>query len=507
MVFVCDGEFAGRIHLVDREPKIYEFTTWAEADQRFAWTFENGVGGIKKDLRSKYAGPGIVVHWMEIEGPIHDEWPTAAHQSIFFKGPDAELDSNYAREILERVAGRAFRRPVLEKEVAELMAIFEAERNAASEFKSAIAVAIQRILCSPDFLYLSRPVGDPAPPREIDGYELASRLSYFLWSSIPDAELFRAAEDGSLVKDPEPQIRRMLKDPKTRALAKNFAGQWLKLRHLQDIAVDRTLYPDFNDYLRHLFVVETESFFREILDHDLSILNFLDSDFAMLNDRLAWHYGIKGITGPEFRRVKLEVDTHRGGLMTQGSILTLTTCGTRTSPILRGVWVMESLLGLEVPPPPKEVPELPAAPRGRVSQRERLEAHRDIEACARCHDRIDPLGFPLEHFDVIGRWRTDYGVRSRYGHAKGPPIDGAAEFTSGATVDGPDALRKLLRAERQDLFCRGFVEHLLTYALGRGLTLADRPTVDALTRSLEENGYRMSNLIVEIASSKPFRTR
>ena len=302
----------------------------------------------------------------------------------------------------------------------------------------------------------------------------------------------------------------MLSDPRAGALVENFAGQWLRLRHLQDIAVDRTLYPDFNDYLRTLFKMETEYFFREILDHNMSILNFLDSDFAMLNDRLAYHYGIKNVEGPEFRRVELKDETHRGGLATQASILTLTTCGTRTSPILRGTWVLESLLGLEIPPPLKEVPELPPAPRGRVSQRERLEAHRDVAACARCHDRIDPLGFPLEHYDVIGRWRTDYGIAGRYSRGKrssGPPVDGLAEFTSGKKVSGPDEMRRFLVEEKAHLFSRGLVEKLLTYALGRGLVPGDRATVNALVEGLEKNEYRLADLIVAITKTETFKKR
>ena len=499
LVFVLNGEFAGRVHLTNREPTVYEFTTTAEQGQKFGWNFENGVGGVRAGWYEKYIGPAVIVHWMEIEGPLVSSWPTRARSSVFFRGV-ADESRSHAREILQRFAERAYRRPLAEAEVNELLHVFDADQAAGGEFKSSIAVAVQRVLCSPEFLFLNRRQG-------MDAHKLASRISYFLWSSMPDEELFAAAADGRLARDPEAQVRRMLRDRKSSEFVENFAGQWLQLRKLQDIAVDRALYPDFNDYLRTLFARETKAFFREILDHDLSILNFIDSDFAMLNDLLAHHYGIAGVEGPEFRRVNLDKTWHRGGLTGHASILTLTTCGTRTSPILRGVWVMESLLGLEAPPPPKEVPELPPTPRGRVSQRNRLEAHRDLEACARCHDQIDPLGFPLEHYDVIGRWRTDYGISTRYSRGRrqyGPPVDGAAEFTSGDSVAGADDFRVWLRKDRQELFVRGFVRKMLTYALGRGLTLADRPVVDELVESLKRNEYRMSDLIVAIVKSRPF---
>ncbi|MGB0578764.1 MAG: DUF1592 domain-containing protein, partial [Limisphaerales bacterium] len=368
LVFVINGELASRIHLTNREPTVYEFTCFADAGRKFGWNFENGTGGVRAGWYEKYTGPKVIVHWMEIEGPLVPSWPSPAQRVVFGNGPKD------ARSILERFAQRAYRRPLDSSEVDELLKTFEADQDAGGEFKDSVAIAIQRVLCSPEFLFLNRHQG-------MDTYELASRMSYFLWSSMPDEELFAAAADGRLLKDPEAQVRRMLRDEKSSAFVGNFAGQWLQLRKLQDIAVDRALYPDFNDYLRTLFIRETESFFREILDHDLSILNFLDSEFAMLNDRLAHHYDIEGVKGPEFRRVKLNQNSHRGGVASHASVLTLTTCGTRTSPILRGVWVMESLLGLEVPPPPKEVPELPAAPRGHVSQRKRLEAHRNLDAC------------------------------------------------------------------------------------------------------------------------------
>lgn len=486
--FVIEGRQAGRIHLENREAQTYEFTTWAQEGEKFGFNFENGVGGVKKGTADQFNGPAVVVHWMELEGPLDETW-----QSWF---SDTSAD---ARDVLTRFASRAYRRPITEEEIGLLLQIQESELAAGATYRESLAAAVQRVLCSPQFLFLNQ------TENASKGHQLASRLSYFLWSTTPDEDLLSAAADGSLLENPEPQIRRMLGNPRSDAFVSNFTGQWLNIRHLQDIAVDRQRFPDFNDYLRTLFVRETEAFFREILDHDLSVLNFIDSDFAMLNDRLAFHYGVEGIEGHEFRRVALKPEHHRGGVMTQSSVLTLTTCGTRTSPIMRGTWVMENLLGLHVPPPPKDVPELPAAPRGNVSQRARLEAHRDIEACAKCHDRIDPLGFPLEHYDVMGRWRTDYGLRTRYGQQHGPDVDGSSVFTSGDAVAGPDELRAFLRENRSELFARSFVERLFTYALGRGLMPADRPAIDGLTENLAENEFRMSDLIVDIVQTEAFQ--
>jgi hypothetical protein len=271
------------------------------------------------------------------------------------------------------------------------------------------------------------------------------------------------------------------------------------------VAVDSKLFPYYTDYLRTLFRHETDAFFEEILRNDLSILNFIDSDFAMLNDRLAQHYGIEGVEGHHFRRVPLPKDARRGGLLGQAGILTLTTCGTQTSPVLRGRWVLECLLGTPPPPPPKDVPALTPDTKGTTTIRERLAKHREDPSCAGCHDRIDPYGLALENFGVVGLWRTDYG-KPKPGGKPAPLVDAAATLATGESFAGPEGVKDVL-LKRKDRFCRGFTEKLLVYALGRGLDVGDRETVDALVAGLQKNGYRMSGLIQGIARSDAFRTK
>lgn len=499
-----EGELVGRVH-VTRTPEEYEVRAYAEAGQSFEFTFENGPPNVnlgRLEVLRDYPGPGLVVHWIEIEGPVVDAWPPRGHRDLFFR------EGATAGEILERFAARAFRRPAAPAEIRDLLTVFEARQKAGKTFEQSIAGAVELALCSPSFLYLAEPAPAGASAtavRPLDAYELASRLSYFLWSTMPDEALFRKAADGSLPAGLEDEVRRMLADPKAVALTRNFAAQWLHLAKLDGVAVDNHLFPYYTDYLRTLFRRETDVFFEEILRKDLSILNFIDSDFAMVNDRLALHYGIEGVMGPEFRRVPLPKELHRGGLLGQAGILTLTTCGTQTSPVMRGRWVLECLLGTPPPPPPKDVPALPGDVKGTRTIRERLAKHREDPSCAGCHDRIDPYGLALENFSVVGLWRTDYG-KPRSGGKSAPPVDAAASLPTGESFTGPDGVKDVI-LKRKDRFCRAFAEKLLTYALGRGLDVADRATVDALVAGLEKDGYRMSGLIQGIVRSDAFRTK
>ncbi|MEX1098418.1 MAG: DUF1592 domain-containing protein [Planctomycetales bacterium] len=531
LLFYCsDGrerEVVGRI-VTDRETREYELRFYAEAGRTFEFILENAARVIPRRFSIEdylELGPGVNVHWIEVEGPLAESWPTPVQKRVFFRGEDAEKTRDYAKEILERFASRAFRRPASPEQVERLLRAYDAARAGDRSFEEGVIDAVQVALCSPSFLYLVEPATSPSTPgekRPLDAYELASRLSYFLWSSMPDDELFAAAADGSLLRDDRAlaeQVRRMLKDPKSAALTDGFLSQWLQLEKLNEVAVDRRMYRDYDDYLKDLFQQETEAFFAEALHRDRSVLTFIDSDFAMLNDRLAQHYGIEGVAGAELRPVALPPGSRRGGLVTQGSVLTMTTCGTRTSPIHRGLWVMETLLGTPPPPPPRDIPELPPDVQGTQTMRERLTKHRADPSCARCHDMIDPLGFALENYDVIGAWRermpvprsgpasSDPAARGR-SRSTGPPpvIDASGVMPGGKAFQGPDDFRKLL-LDRKDDFCRGLVERLLAYALGRGLTRGDRSTVDALTRSLVANDYRLPALIVEITKSEPFQTK
>jgi hypothetical protein len=383
-----------------------------------------------------------------------------------------------------------------------LLGLVTKARKRGETFESAIALALRAILVSPDFLFrieVERPAaaGEPAP--RINGHELASRLSYFLWASMPDEELLRCAEAGTL-RDPEvlaAQTRRMLQDPKARALVDAFAGQWLQFRALESVTPDRERFPGFENNLRFSMRRETELFFEDIVREDRSILELIDGRYSFLNERLARHYGVPGVQGQEFRRVALD-GTPRGGVLTHGSVLTVSSYATRTSPVLRGKWVLDNLLAAPPPDPPAGVPRLDESTVG-VSQslRQQLEAHRAQATCIACHSRMDPLGFGLENFDAVGAWRTEDGKF---------PVDAAGSLPDGRSFAGPDDLKAILRQD-SDEFTRCVTEKLLTYALGRGLERYDRRTVKAIARRVAENDHRFSALVIEIAKSLPFQMR
>jgi hypothetical protein len=369
-------------------------------------------------------------------------------------------------------------------------------------FEQRIALAVRAVLVSPDFLFRierERPVPQGEPGYRVDSHELASRLSYFIWASMPDAVLFAAADAGTL-HDPAAlaaQVRRMLQDPKSRALVEGFGGQWLQFRALESIAPDRERFPAFENNLRYSMRRETELFLEHLIREDGSILDLLDGRYSFLNERLARHYGVAGVTGPEFRRVEL-AGTPRGGVLTQASVLTVSSYSTRTSPVLRGKWVLENLLAAPPPDPPAGVPRLDESTVGVAqSLRKQLEAHRSNASCAACHARMDPLGFGLENFDAVGAWRASDGEF---------PIDAAGTLPDGRSFDGPEQLKAILREDR-DAFTRALTEKLLTYALGRGLERYDRRSVKAIAGRVAQDGHRFSTLAVEIALSLPFQMR
>ena len=408
-----------------------------------------------------------------------------------------------AREILGTLARRAWRRPVEDADLEPLFAFYRMGR-AADGFEAGIRMALERLLIDPEFLFrIERdPEGiAPGVPYGLADLELASRLSFFLWSSIPDDELLDAAARGRL-SDPaerERQVRRMLADSRSRALVDNFAGQWLSLRSVEGIAPDPNLFPDFDENLREALRRETELFVESHLREDRNVVDLLRADYSFLNERLARHYGITGVTGSHYRRVTLP-DDRRGGLLGQGSILAATSYGNRTSPVLRAKWLLENVLGTPPAPPPPDIPPLPgggAAGEPRTV-RERLAQHRRNAACAICHAPMDPLGFALENFDAVGAWRTrDAGL----------PVDASAVLADGTTAfDGPAGLRQVL-LDRSEQFVETVTEKLLTYALGRGIEHYDRPVIRAITRAAAEDDYRWSSLILGIVESTPFRMR
>ncbi len=410
--------------------------------------------------------------------------------------------SGCARKIVSRLAHRAFRRPVTPAEVEPFVRLASTARGHGDSFEEGIALALQAILVSPDFLFRierDRPAAGAEPGYRVNPHELASRLSYFLWASMPDDELLRAA-DRKVLGKPEAlaaQVRRMLKDERASALALAFGAQWLQFRALESVAPDRDRYPDFDNNLRLSMRHETELFFESVVREDRSILDFIDGKYSFLNDRLARHYGIPGITGPEFRRVDL-AGTHRSGVLTQASVLTVSSYATRTSPVLRGKWILENVLNAPPPDPPAGTPRLDEATVGAsASLRQQMEAHRTNPTCAACHAKMDPLGFGLENYDAIGAWRV---TDAKF------PVDASGVLPDGRTFQGPDDLKVILKSDR-DAFAECITEKLLTYALGRGLERYDKRTVKAITGRLADHDYRFSALVLEIVTSLPFQMR
>jgi hypothetical protein len=407
-----------------------------------------------------------------------------------------------ATTIVSFLARLAFRRPVTPAELARLLALYEQGRSTGT-FESGVQFALRGILASAKFAFRGerdpndRSAGTIYP---ISDLELASRLSFFLWSSIPDDELLKVASAGRLTDAAvlDAQVRRMLASPKAHALVDNFAGQWLYLRNLKSTAPDQNEFPDFDDNLRQAFRTETELFFDSIMREDRSVLDLLNADYTFVNERLARHYGIPNVYGTRFRRVTVTDDARRG-LLGKGSMLLVTSHAGRTSPVVRGKWVLDNLLGTPPPPPPPNVPALEDT-SGTVqahSVRERLEQHRANPNCASCHRLIDPLGFALENFDAVGAWRTT---------EDGEPIDASGELVDGTKIAGVVALRQAI-VSRPELFVRTLTEKLLIYALGRSLSYHDLPVVRAVARESAQRDYRFSSLIAGIVRSVPFRMR
>jgi hypothetical protein len=372
----------------------------------------------------------------------------------------------------------------------------------AGDFESGIQAAIEAMLVSPEFLFrIERdPVAAEAgAAHRIGDVELASRLSFFLWSTIPDVELLDLAERGKL-KDPavlERQVRRMLDDRRADALVSNFAGQWLQLRNVEAAKPDPVIFP-FDEALRQSFFTETTLFIASVFREDRSLLDLLSADYTFINQRLAEHYGVERVYGSQFRRITLG-DANRRGLLGQGSVLTVTSYPNRTSVVQRGKWILENLLGTPPPPPPADVPELKAAPHGKVlSMREQMQVHRSNAVCAACHARMDPIGFALENYDGVGRWRTDDA---------GNPIDASGTLPDGTRFEGPTGLSQLILTKYRDDFVRTATEKLLTYALGRGVEHYDQPTIRWIDREAARDNYRVSSWILSVVKSTPFQMR
>jgi Protein of unknown function (DUF1592)/Protein of unknown function (DUF1588)/Protein of unknown function (DUF1585)/Protein of unknown function (DUF1587)/Protein of unknown function (DUF1595)/Cytochrome C oxidase, cbb3-type, subunit III len=446
---------------------------------------------------------------VSIRGPFKGQAPagtTASRSKIFTCSPTTVAEETQcANDILARLAHQAWRRPLTDADMSLLMDFFRQGRETRGSFEAGIQLGLRRLLMSPDFLFRLEqdPVGlTPGTSFALNDLELASRLSFFLWSSVPDAELLALAERGALAnpRTLEQQVRRMLADPKAVALVDNFAGQWLHLRNLASAEPDSRAFPNFDENLRNAFLQETRMFVGSVLQEDRNVMTLLNADYTFLNERLARHYGIAGVTGDEFRRVAL-TDERRRGLLGQGSILTVTSFAHRTSPVVRGKWILENILGSSVPAPPDDVPALAENAPDAVdvlSLRTRLATHRANPACAVCHDILDPLGYALEPFDGVGTWRTsDEG---------GEPIDARGQLADGSAVEGPESLRASIVSDPTQ-FVSAMSTRLLTYALGRGLEYYDMPTVRAIVRNAATEDYRFSALVLGIVNSVPFKMK
>ncbi|MEO0475771.1 MAG: DUF1592 domain-containing protein [Planctomycetota bacterium] len=478
--------------------------------QRIAVRFTNDAV-INRQDRNLYIDSITVV------GPLRNR-RASTYDEIFYikptsddKGrrlPGAEgnkriTESQAARQVLERFATRAFRRPADSGEVGALLRLYRDARAAGDDYESAIKLALTATLVSPNFLY--RPIANPKPHDpafiyELNDYELASRLSYFLWSSMPDGRLLALARAKQLRKPDvlREQVRRMLMDPRSDAMVENFAGQWLLLRKLDGLEMDPKQFPAFDDDLREAMRTEAELFFKDVLRNNRSVIAFLDSDRAFVNEGLAKHYGIRGVRGDDFKMVTLPADSPRGGVLTMAATLTVTSHATRTSPVKRGDYVLAQLMGTAPPPPPPDVPPLEIATEQvgeEKSLREQLAAHVADPNCAVCHKRLDPIGLAMENFDAIGAWRDT---------EQGKPIDATGELPGGVSFNGPIELKAAMLDQRGE-FVENLTEKMLTYAVGRGTEPFDRPTVKKIVQSVEFDRYRMQSLIEAVVLSDAFR--
>lgn len=493
---------------------------------------------IRQNGVKDYKGPGLAVQSIEVEGPFVDEFPTRGHRLVYDGLQRSELpprnradrnrpwyvpkfempESTNATDIeaaLRRVATKAFRRPVAAPQMRPYLSLYNAERAAGSSVDDAYRAAVVALFCSPDFLFLREPIGP------LDDYALASRLSYFLARTAPDEPLLAAAAAGTLTRNPAvlaEQTERLLKHPHAARFVADFTDAWLNLRDIDFTNPDGALYPEFDQFLRYSMVEETRMYFRKLVDDNLGVVHVVKSDFAMLNDRLAEHYGIAGVTGPELRPVRLSTDAIRGGFLTQASVLKVSANGSNTSPVVRGVWVMERILGQAPPPPPPGIPGVEPDIRGASTLRELLDKHRKLDSCRGCHQAIDPPGFALESFDPIGSWRDRFrtlgsgeranlevrGQRVRFG--LGPAVDASGELIGGGKFSNFRDFRDLL-ARDQPRLARALATKFLTFATGREMGFSDRATIDTVVEKTRSSQYGVRDLIQAVVASDAFRRK
>jgi len=498
---------AGVTQLSDATPREIEYRVYLQPNHRVEVEMLDGTNWLPGSRIMEDKSPAIAIKRIEMEGPLIEQWPPRGHQALFGKLEDVtNLNDAAVPQLLRDFAPKLFRRPVEGSVMDDYVAFYKA-RRAEVPALDAYKLTVKAMMTSPLFLFHSEPA------QKVDDFALANRLAYFLWRSMPDAELLALAARGALSQPVElkKQTARLLADAKAERFLKDFVGQWLQTTKVGEMQPDKGLYPEYDDELERAMVQETQLFIREMLVNDLSISNVIDSNWTMLNDRLARHYGIDGVQGNQFRKVSLDkTKTVRGGLLTQASILSITSNGTTTSPVVRGVWLLEHLLGTPAPPPPPDVPPIEPDIRGASTIQEQLAKHRSIEQCGACHRKIDPYGFALENFDVIGGWREKYRALIQ---EKGRP---RAQLGDGKPVTSADKLPKLgafknftefraLLVKNEPLVFKNAAEKLTVYALGRSVGFADRDDLDQIVKTTKANGGGLRTMIATLVQSPLFK--
>lgn len=502
--------------------RTFEFFLRKRDKLRLYVQFAPGQVAVRKNGPTSYEGPALALMPLEVEGPIIGEWPGRGHKLLFgdlevrrreIVSKDSVAD---ARRLLAEFVPAAFRRPVGSEKIAPYLKLAQDEFASGATFQEAMRTAYVAVLCAPDFLYLREPAG------KLDAFAIASRLSYMLWSTAPDAELIAAAAKGQLSTTAglRAQTERLLKDARAKRFTEDFTGQWLNLRDIDFTTPDQQLYPEFNDALKAACVTETELFFDEVLRGNLSVTNFIDSSWTIVNEALARHYGISGVEGTEFRKVPLMPEHHRGGLLTQASVLKVSANGTTTSPVVRGAWVLDRILGTPPPPPPPGVPGVEPDIRGAQTLRQQLEKHRTMESCNACHRVIDPPGFALENYDVIGGWRENYrslgkdfpkptNVPANVTNVQwrvGPKVDASGTTPEGQPFKSLSDYKKLLLAQPAR-FTRSLAEKLAIYGTGRGMGFSDRSELDRIAATVAAKGNGFRDLVHEVVQSSLFQNK
>lgn len=549
------------------DAKVHEFEWWFNPGETLGYNVASLAPvhiyhQYKRNVMS-FTGPGIACDWLEVEGPLYDQWPPQSHQVLFGDLPLVKFDAKEkgtnwpnrvrprqtkistknrpdeyagdvtvhsdeplsdARRLLSSFLPKAFRRPVDDGTLDTYVEQVAKRLEAGDCFELAMRWVYRAALCSPDFLYHIEPAatedkGSTAKPR-LDDFAVANRLAYFLWGSMPDGQLLKLAEKGELRKSEilRQEVRRLLNDPKSQRFVEDFIGQWLRVREIAATDPDRKLYPEFSTYLQNSMVAEAHAFFRELIDKDLDASHLIDSDFAMLNEKLAVHYGIEGVSGSQIRRVKLPPHSPRGGFLTQAAILKVTANGTTTSPVPRGAFVMDRLLGMPPSPPPENVPAVEPDVQGATTIRELLAKHQADRTCAGCHAKIDPAGFALESFDVIGGFRDRYrsvgegdpaprgsiDPSIHVGFKLGPEVDSSGQLPDGRQFDDVVGLKKLLKQNQTGLLTN-LARQFATYSIGRELTFSDRDAIAAIVAKTETSGGGVRTLIHELVESELFK--